>query len=437
MFKILRSTILITITILFFLTTSYATDGYFRHGYGIKYSALAGSGVAVSLSSLGAISNPAGIVYLDGNSRFDINVAMFSPDRQYTVNGAPSGYPGTFGLAPGTISSDSKTFFFPTLGAAWKINKDMVIGLAAYGNGGMNTNYPTATFGDPTSPGTGVNIEQMFVAATYAIKLSNEHAIGVSAIFGWQRFAAQGLLSFAGFSSDPTALTGNVHSVASGFGGKIGYQGQFGKMVRFGASYQTKIYMSEFKEYQGLFAGAGDFDVPSTWTAGIAVMPNEQWTLLLDFQQILYSGVKSVGNKMDLMTNSPMTPTGTPNPNFQALGTDGGWGFGWKDVSVVKFGVMAKAGNGWTIMGGYSYNTQPIEGSQIMFNILAPAVVQNHITLGFSKEFNKSNELNFGLMYAPAGKVSGANPLEAPGAQTIELQMSQFQVEVGYAFSAF
>ncbi|NWG29856.1 MAG: hypothetical protein HXY48_15175, partial [Ignavibacteriaceae bacterium] len=34
--------------------SSFATDGYYRNGYGIKYSALAGSGIAVSLSSLAA-----------------------------------------------------------------------------------------------------------------------------------------------------------------------------------------------------------------------------------------------------------------------------------------------------------------------------------------------------------------------------------------------
>jgi long-chain fatty acid transport protein len=427
---------IIIISLLFFVSSTFATDGYFRHGYGIKYSALAGAGIAVPLSSLGAISNPAGIVYLDGSSRYDINFAMFSPDRQYTINGAPSMYPGTFGLTPGTISSDSKIFFFPTLGGSWKLNNDMAVGVAAYGNGGMNTNYATSTFYDPTSPGTGVNIEQMFVAATFAYKLSEEQAVGVSAIYGWQRFAAQGLLSFGNFSSDPQSLTGNGHSTASGFGGKIGYQGQFGKMLRIGASYQSKIFMSEFDKYKGLFAGAGDFDVPATWSAGIAVMPNEQWTLLLDFQQILYSGIKSVGNKMDLVSNSPMLPSGSPNPNFQALGTENGWGFGWKDVSVIKFGVMSKVGSGWTILGGYSYNTQPITGSEVMFNILAPAVVQSQITLGFSKQLNNSNELNFGLMYAPAVTVSGANPMEAPGAQTIDLKMSQLQIEIGYAFSS-
>ena len=38
-------------------------------------------------------------------------------------------------------------------------------------------------------------------------------------------------------------------------------------------------------------------------------------------------------------------------------------------------------------------------------------------------------------MYAPAGKVTGANPFDPPSQQTIEFQMSQFQVELGYAFS--
>ena len=63
MFYTLKTSLLITITVLLGVSSISATDGYFRHGYGIKYSALAGSGVAVSLSSLGAISNPAGLIF--------------------------------------------------------------------------------------------------------------------------------------------------------------------------------------------------------------------------------------------------------------------------------------------------------------------------------------------------------------------------------------
>ena len=193
--------------------------------------------------------------------------------------------------------------------------------------------------------------------------------------------------------------------------------------------------MGKFSEYQGLYAEQGGFDIPANWQAGIAVMPNEELTIMLDVQQILYSGVKSIANPMDLVNNSPMLPNGTPNPEFQQLGTDEGWGFGWEDMTIVKFGLMYELQNAWTLYGGYSYGKQPIPESEVMFNILAPAAVEHHITLGLSKAINKSHEIMVAFMYAPEGSVVGANPLEAPGAQTIELNMSQFQIDIGYAFS--
>jgi long-chain fatty acid transport protein len=418
----------------FIFQSTFATDGYFRHGYGIKYSALAGSGVAVSLSSLGAISNPAGIVFI--NNRYDINISYFSPSREYTITGNPSMMQGTFGLTPGTIKSDNASFFFPTLGAKWSLNKSMAVGIVIYGNGGMNTEYPTMTFYDPNSPATRVNLEQLFGGVTYAIEISKGHSLAVQGLFGWQRFSAQGLFNFSGFSSNPANLTGNAKSIATGFGFKVGYQGMLGKMFRIGAAYQSKINMSEFDRYKGLFAEQGDFDVPANWQAGLAVIPTKDLTLLLDIQQIIYSGVKSVANPMDLINNSPMLPTG-PNPDFKPLGDSEGWGFGWKDMTIFKFGFMYNLPEDWTLYGGFSYGKQPIPESEVMFNILAPAVVESHITLGLSKTINKTHELMIAFMYAPEGNVTGPNPLEVPDQQTIELKMSQFQIEVGYGFNVY
>lgn len=398
-----------------------ATDGYFRHGYGIKYSALAGSGVAVPLSSLGAITNPATIAFVP--TQYNFELAYFSPMREYTVDGNPSGFEGTFGLMPGTIESESKSFVFPTLGASWKINPTMAIGVMVYGNGGMNTNYPTQTFYDPESPNTGVNLEQLFFGATYAIELAKNHSLGASVIFAYQKFSAQGLASLSFLSKDPSALTGNVNSTSTGFGGKIGYQGQFGEIIRVGASYHSQIFMSEFEKYAGLFAEKGDFDIPSSWQAGVAVMPNEELSLMLDVKQILYSQIKSINNPM------------LPNLQTSQLGNEDGAGFGWKDMTIVKFGVMYKLPEMWTLYGGYSYGKQPIPDTEVLFNILAPAVIESHITLGFSKSINQSNEIILGFMYAPAVSLSGDNPLDPPSGQTIELKMSQFQVELGYSFS--
>ncbi|UCH65162.1 MAG: outer membrane protein transport protein [Ignavibacterium sp.] len=424
-----------TVMVAFLTTNLFATNGYFRHGYGIKYSALAGSGVAVSLSSLGAISNPAGIVFI-GNDRYDINISYFSPSREYTVTGNPSP-PPAFGLAPGTIESDNSSFFFPTLGANWNLNPTMAIGVVVYGNGGMNTDYPTATFHDPSSGVTGVNLEQLFVGATYAIEVTKGHSLAVQGLFGYQKFSATGLASFAPFSSDPANLTGNANSTATGFGFKVGYQGMIGKMIRIGGAYQSKINMSEFDRYAGLFAEKGDFDVPANWQAGIAVIPADALTLLFDVQQILYSGVKSVANPMDAMALPPAFPDGmggfVPNPNHVPLGADNGSGFGWEDMTIYKFGIMYILPDAWTLYGGFSYGKQPIPSTEVLFNILAPATVETHITLGFSKYINKSNEIMVSFMYAPEKGVSGTNQFDP--AQTIEIRMSQFQLEIGYAFS--
>ncbi|MCW8810234.1 MAG: outer membrane protein transport protein [Ignavibacteriaceae bacterium] len=405
----------------FLIQTSYATDGYFRNGYGIKYSALAGSGIAVSLSSLGAINNPASIINL--NNQLEFNLSLFSPMRDYTITGNPSGLEGTFGLTPGKIESDKTSFFFPTLGGNMKVADNMAVALSIYGNGGMNTDYPTSTFYDQTSPGTGVNLEQMFVSGTYAIEFVKNHSLGISAVFGWQRFAAKGLIAFSMFSSDPADLTGNSFSTSTGFGFKIGYQGKLTDWLKVGAAYQSKMMMSEFKRYAGLFAQQGDFDIPSSWTAGVAVMPHKDWTLLLDVKQILYSEIKAINNPM------------IPNLQTSLLGYDDGAGFGWKDVLAVKFGAMFTGVESWDFMAGYSYNQNPIPESEVMFNILAPAVVQNHVTAGFTKHIGTQNEVSLAFMYALDNSVTGENPLEYPGQQTIKIAMRQWQVEIGYAFS--
>lgn len=399
----------------------FATDGYFRHGYGIKYSALAGAGSALSLSSIGAATNPASLASL-GN-RFDVDFAVFSPDRQFTVTGNPSGLPGTFGLMPGTTESESDYFYMPTLGANYKVQDNMALGLMIYGNGGMNSDYPEQIFGDPSSPGTGINLEQMFVGLTYAVKVAENHSLGVTGLFGFQRFAAKGLAAFSMFSSSPGNLTGNRVATSSGFGVRVGYQGTFANHLMLGASYQTKMNMSEFDGYKGLFAEEGDFDIPANWVVGIATDVVKDFTFALDVQQIIYSGVKSVSNPM------------IPNIMTAPLGADNGAGFGWKDMTIIKFGVMYTGVQEWTFMGGFSYGEQPISETEVMLNILAPGVIESHITFGVSKMVTKTNELNLAFMYAFPKEVTGANPLEAPGSQTIGLKMSQWQLEVGYAFS--
>ena len=95
-----------------------ATNGYLIHGIGTRAKALAGAGAAYPQDALAAATNPAGMAFV--GKRYDFGLGIFNPGRQYTVSGNPSFAPGTFGLAPGTVESDSDYFFVPNFGAAWQ-----------------------------------------------------------------------------------------------------------------------------------------------------------------------------------------------------------------------------------------------------------------------------------------------------------------------------
>jgi len=397
---------------------AHATNGYFAHGYSIKNKALAGAGVALPLDSLTATTNPAGMVFL--GKRVDAGLTLFMPSRKYTVTGSPSGLPGTFGLTPGTVESGSELFVIPSAGLNWMLNEKSSFGVSMYGNGGMNTDYDTATFYGTTP--TGIDLMQLFINPTYSVKLSPKHAVGISAILAYQSFEAQGLQAFSGFSADPAKLTNNGHDDSYGYGARIGYLGEILPDLYLGASYQTKILMSRFDKYAGLFAEQGDFDIPSNWTVGLGYKMNPALTLLLDVQRINYSEINSVGNPF------------MPNIQTSRLGNDDGAGFGWEDMTVYKFGIQWQGSRDWTWRAGYSIGDQPIPGSEVLFNILAPGVIKQHATIGFTKTFDNGRELSCSVMRAFSNSVKGPNPLEAPGQQEIELEMNQWEFSVGYAW---
>jgi long-chain fatty acid transport protein len=393
-----------------------ATNGYFSLGYGTPYKGMAGAGQALHLNTMASATNPATIAFVSG---YDLSVGLFNPNREYTVTGNPSGYPGTFGLAPGTYESDSSIFLMPGLAAAWHVSDRLHVGLAIYGNGGMNTDYPNPVFGQAP---TGVNLMQAFVAPSFTWEFAEHQAIGISPIFGWQSFEAKGLGAFSMFSSSPSKLTNNGADTSTGFGARIGYHGKFGEYLGVGASYQTKIAMGELDDYAGLFAEQGGFDIPENWTVGISVFPAQGWSVALDYQRIYYSRVRSIGNPM------------LPNLMQAPLGADGGAGFGWQDVGVWKVGLQYEVSPKLTLRGGFAHCNQPIPESEVLFNILAPGVIEDHLTVGFTTLLSPKSALHFSLMRGLASSVSGPNPLEAPGQQGIELKMDQWEAELGFSF---
>jgi len=443
------------------VTPAFATNGYFANGYGTKNKGLVGAGIALPQDSMIAATNPAGMVFV--GERMDVGAGIFSPSpRSYTTTGttgAPDGFfcgaacPFELGPNGQSIESENDYFIIPHFGYNWMLDADTSAGISVYGNGGMNTEYKDGTaqhndgFGSlVTTPGTygagtaGVNLEQLFINLS-AAKKSGKTSVGASAIVAYQRFEAKGLGTFAPFSSDPTKLTNNGVDSSTGYGFKLGAQGEIHPGVTLAGSYQSKIAMSKFEDYAGLFAEQGDFDIPANWTIGLAWETSARSTLVFDVQTIYYSKVKAVGNHIAPLLTGQCNPGAGPGGSGVGpgcLGQTGGAGFGWDDMTIAKLGYQWSSGPGasWIWRVGYSYGQQPIPASQMEFNILAPAVITQHVSFGFTNTLGTSSEWNFVITRALEGSKEGPNQFTDAGtgaAQNIKLEMSQWDLEASYS----
>ena len=315
----------------------------------------------------------------------------------------------------------------PEFGYNRVLSEKVAVGISIYGNGGMNTAYPGGEIaanycgaGAPASnllcgQGTlGVNIEQMVAAPTVAFRLGSKQAIGVSPLIAWQRFEAEGIQPFTMLSSAPAEVTNTGSDSVFGFGVRVGWMMKVSEQVSLGAAYAPKVRMGAFEKYKGLFAEQGDFDIPENFSAGVAITPNEKMLVAIDVERINYRNVKSVGN---------------PSSNRSPLGSDEGPGFGWGDVTVVRFGGDYKVSDALTVRAGYNHGTNPIQPRDVTFNILAPGVITNHATAGFSLALGETGTVDVACMHAFNNEVSGpAMMLPGGGTERISMYQNSFGV---------
>jgi long-chain fatty acid transport protein len=392
-----------------------ATNGYFAHGYGMKEKGMAGAGTASSDDAFGGANNPASMAFV-GN-RIDFGVDLFSPTREINRSGssgwAPnSRYPGDPGAPPlvENSESDSNYFFIPEFGYNRMINPDLALGVTVYGNGGMNTDFPpivnacSGNYGGAPSNtlcgmgSLGVDLVQLVIAPTAAYKIAPNHSIGISPLIGYERFKAEGLHAFTQISTDPAHVTNNGYDDAFGYGVRVGYMGKITPTVTIGAAYASKIDFEKLSEYAGLFAAHGNFDIPSNYNVGVAWQATPQVKLALDYQRINYTDSTSVSNPSTNFTSCPGTG---------CLGLSGGAGFGWSDIDVWKLGVEYKYNNKWTFRGGWNHGDTPISSRDVEFNMIAPATVEDHLTLGLTYTTASGGELTVAYMHGFENEISG------------------------------
>ena len=71
----------------------------------------------------------------------------------------------------------------------------------------------------------------------------------------------------------------------------MGGQAELLPGLRLGAAYKSRVYMTKFDRYAGLFAEQGGFDIPDSFNIGLSWAINKSLTTAFDVEHIRYSEI--------------------------------------------------------------------------------------------------------------------------------------------------
>ena len=107
----------------------------------------------------------------------------------------------------------------------------------------------------------------------------------------------------------------------------------------------------------------------------------------------------------------------------------------WHDEWVANLGLQYRVSSWLNVRGGYCYGSNPIGSQDLTANLILPAIMSNHITIGATEKLGMGWTLTEAYMHAFQQSLSGT--MRTPGGSVpISTTMSEDSVgvEIGYRF---
>ena len=417
--------IIVTATLFFFTSSAFATNGYQLIGIGSYQKSLGGAVTALPGSNMTAVTNPAGMLRI--GHRADFSMEAFMPERS-----------SDFTAIGGEIAeSSSELYGIPAIGWNGPVGNrdDMVFGGGMYGTSGMGVDY-SSTLMQPGVYWDGYSsIAFWQMAPSLAWQANEKLSFGASINIDFQQVAFQQRMmadSDSDQQGDSVLMNFDLSRGASafGFGLSLGILYDVNEMVTIGASYKSKQFFTDL-EYQLAYGdidmtafGGGpmpagtyklDLDFPQQAAVGIAVHVTQTFTVAADVKWINWS------DTMD--TLAVHGPGGVQVPMDP----------GWDDQVVFAIGIAYKLNDRVNLRAGFNYGESPIDEESAANNLLLPAVVETHYTVGADYKLDDHWDIGCHYMYVPENSVTAGPETNAPGA-IISLSEQSVGINLGYKF---
>ena len=393
---------------------AYATNGYQLIGIGQYQMGMAGAVVAAPGDPMTAITNPAGLAWVRPQAAFSME--GFFPERE-----------ANFGA--GTTGSHSNLYGVPALGwLAPAFGPHLYFGGGFYGTSGMGVNYQQSNyFGGSLESYS--NISFANIAPALAWKPAKNWSVGFALNLAYETASFQQTVT----TGDTTSGLNLANSTSAfGIGATIGGMYELNKYVTLGLSYRSPIIFTPLTyqaSYESMAAQGGPSGGPGQYSThlnypqqvalGVAFHPTTRWTVSVEGQWINWHQTM---NEMDIY--GPWN--GTTHVSLPLH---------WHDEWVANLGTQYRICSWLTIRGGYCYGSNPIGSQDLAANLILPAIMSNHITIGATEELGMGWTLTEAYMHAFQQSLSGT--MQTPGgAIPISTSMSEDSVgvEIGYKF---
>jgi long-chain fatty acid transport protein len=375
------------LSLLIFSAPAWATNGYQLIGVGSYQKSLAGAVTALPGSNMTAVTNPAGMLRI--GHRADFSMEAFMPDRSTDFS--------AFG--GGIADSSSDIYGIPAIGWNGPVGNrdDMVFGGGMYGTSGMGVDYGS-TLMQPNVYWDGYSsIAFWQMAPSLAWQAAEKLSLGASVNIDFQQVALQQRMLLNPGPEQTTLMNFDLSRGASAFG--------FGLSI-------GMIY-----DVGPLPAGTYklDLDFPQQAAIGVAIHASQVITFAADVKWINWSdtmGTLTVAGPGGIQV--PMDP-------------------GWDDQFVYAIGVAYNVTDGFNLRAGINYGKSPIDAASAANNLILPAVVETHYTVGADYRLDTHWDIGFHYMYVPENTITAGPATTAPGVK-ISLSEQSVGLNLGYRF---
>ena len=400
------------------VTTAFATNGYQLIGVGSYQKGLAGAVTANPGSAMTAVTNPAGAARI--GSRADFSLEAFMPDRSVDFTA----------LGGEKAESAVDMYGIPAIGwtAPTSDGSDVYFGGGMYGTSGMGVDYAVTDMGGGMLWDGYSNISFWQMAPVLAWNVDDKLSLGASLNLDYQSVALKQRVTDPSTSPPTTLNQVDLSRSASSFGLglSLGVLYDPTSNITLGFSYKSKQNFSalEYQLAEGDITNMGtplpagtyslDLDYPQQAAIGIAYRANNKLTFSGDIKWINWS---------DTMDTLKITGGGITIPYTP----------GWDDQTVFAIGINYDINDMFTIRGGYNYAESPIGPEDVANNLILPAVVESHYTIGGDYRINNHWDLAFHYMYVPENTVTADASTGIPGAK-ISLSETSLGLNIGYRF---